>query len=212
VADPRFDPVFRHKDWVDNVDLIQAGGPNGFNIRMNSILSDLQQVSTVVDQIDTALDLIAERTGTTPPGPQVLNVTFTFPINPQGAHWGYDLTGAVRSNVGDPFVVMGLSLPDEIQVQSMRLVGRFTGTPPARVIFTLGRASLTDINRPADTIAEVTTDRPSMGNPFDVTVAIADSPLSRVDQSTFRYFFRISADNPFEALTFHALHLGFVTV
>ena len=64
MAEPSFTPTFHHTDWVDNVDRVQAGGPNGLNVRLNAIEADLHQVSIVVGQIDAALD--QHRTGTTP--------------------------------------------------------------------------------------------------------------------------------------------------
>lgn len=50
-----YTPLFTHEDWIDNVDRVQAGGPNGFNIRFNSISEEFGKISTVVDSITAAI-------------------------------------------------------------------------------------------------------------------------------------------------------------
>lgn len=66
MADIVFRPTFVHKEFVDGPDgdRVRADEPNGFNARFGAIESDLRQLSTVVGQIDTALD----RRGTGPAG------------------------------------------------------------------------------------------------------------------------------------------------
>jgi hypothetical protein len=212
MPDLRFDPIFRHKDWVDNVDLIQAGGPNGFNIRMNSIGSDLHQVSTVVTEVDSRLDLIARNTSAPPLGPQLFNVALDLPAERQGGHWFYGPDGALHSDFADSAMVMGVGLPDHIRLQSMRLVGRFSGAAPTRFTFTLGRASLTDASREPDTIVELATDEPGLTDPFDVTKDVTDIRLGPVDHSAFRYFFQVTAVNPDRSMSLHTVHLSYVNV
>lgn len=51
-----FEPVFDHQEWVDNVDRVTAGGPNGFNARFNAIVADLNQITQVVQKVDNALE------------------------------------------------------------------------------------------------------------------------------------------------------------
>ncbi len=51
-----YTPLFTHDDWIDNVDRVQAGGPNGFNIRFNGVAEEFGKLSTVVASIGTAID------------------------------------------------------------------------------------------------------------------------------------------------------------
>ena len=39
-----YTPGFQHEDWVDNVDRVQAGGVNGFNVRFNTIEAEFQKI------------------------------------------------------------------------------------------------------------------------------------------------------------------------
>lgn len=50
-----YTPLFTHEDWIDNVDRVQAGGPNGFNIRFNGISEEFGKLSTVVESISSAI-------------------------------------------------------------------------------------------------------------------------------------------------------------
>jgi len=51
-----YTPLFTHDDWIDNVDRVQAGGPNGFNIRFNGVAEEFGKLATVVASIGTAID------------------------------------------------------------------------------------------------------------------------------------------------------------
>ncbi|CCK24480.1 hypothetical protein BN159_0101 [Streptomyces davaonensis JCM 4913] len=55
MASLSFTPTFRHTDYVDNRDRVQAGGPNGFNARFRALEEDLGKLSEVVTQVDGAL-------------------------------------------------------------------------------------------------------------------------------------------------------------
>jgi hypothetical protein len=139
-------------------------------------------------------------------------VALTLPAERRGGHWFYELNGALHADFADSSSVMGVSLPDNIRLQSMRLIGRFSATPPTTFTFTLGRASVTDVDQPPDTVVETTTDRPGMGNPFDVTVPVTDDELGLVDQTNFRYFFRVTAQNPDRGTSLHAVRLGYINL
>ncbi|MDQ1655914.1 MAG: hypothetical protein QOD41_997, partial [Cryptosporangiaceae bacterium] len=59
MAEISYTPEFHHTKWVDNVDRVQADGPNGFNVRFSAIERELKQLSTVVAQINAALHVVA---------------------------------------------------------------------------------------------------------------------------------------------------------
>src|SRR5262249_53066199 len=143
VSDIQFQPTFTHADWVDNVDRIVAGGPKGFNIRLNAIESDLQQLSTVVGQIDTALDQLAAATSVPPSGEQhavfpVAMVGLSTTGNQPG--WFHDVFGEAHPHGGTEggVGVMGLSLPDGIKITSFRVIGRFSTAAASNVSIVLG--------------------------------------------------------------------------
>lgn len=46
---------FSHKDWIDFIDSVQAGGSNGINIRMHEIEGEFDTLSKVIAQISAGL-------------------------------------------------------------------------------------------------------------------------------------------------------------
>ncbi len=58
MADITFTRQFSHRDWIDNEDVVQAEGENGFNVRFHAIEDDLNEISTVVGNIDTEIKRI----------------------------------------------------------------------------------------------------------------------------------------------------------
>ncbi|WP_284744919.1 hypothetical protein [Amycolatopsis sp. RTGN1] len=207
MTDPRYDPKFQHTDWVDNVDRISAGGANGFNVRFDTITSDLRQLSTVVLQVDAALDLAAGGAV----GPQVLTVPLDFPPTPQRDGWTYDANGAGHPQAGAAggTAVMGLTLPDHIRLTSFRAIGQFGGGT-TRLILTLGRAQLTVAAPVPDKLAEIRSDTQTLPASYDVTAAV-DSRFGLVDLSLFRYFLLANAtqvSSP-QLTSLSAVQLGF---
>lgn len=187
-VDLTFTPTFRHTNWINNVDRIEAGGPNGFNVRYDAIDSDLRQASTVVDQIDAAL-----KAGGVHAGEQrvTLGVDLVSLQNPGQNGWFYDEAGAAHpaGGTGGGTAMMGLSLPDGSRLKSFRAAGLYGGVPLILSI-TLARVSLADENQ-SDKLAEVASG-PGFTNPYDATVPV-DAALATVDNTSFRYLVRADA-------------------
>jgi hypothetical protein len=206
MTDPRYDPKFQHTDWVDNVDRISAGGANGFNVRFDTITSDLQQLSTVVLQVDAALDLAASGAG----ADQVLSVPLEFPPTPDEG-WSYDANGAVHPPTGaaGANAVMGLTLPDRVRLTSFRAIGQFGGGA-TRLILTLGRAQLTAAAPVPDKLAEIRSDTQTLPSSYDARADV-DSRFASVDLGSFRYFLLANAtqvSSP-QLTSLSAVQLGF---
>jgi hypothetical protein len=179
-----FTPTFRHTNWINNVDRIEAGGPNGFNVRYDAIDSDLRQMSTVVGQINTALN--SPGTGS---GQQVLTPGLDFVTVSQGSggDWTYDRAGAVHpaGGTGGGAAVMDLTLPDQIRLGTFRALGLYPGSP-VRFNLILLRASLSDATK-TDELTRITLSGPGITNPYDVTVPVLDR-FALVDTGAFRYY------------------------
>ncbi len=47
---------FQPVDYVDNVDRVQAGGPNGINFRFNSIQAEFGKLEAIVAEVDTEIN------------------------------------------------------------------------------------------------------------------------------------------------------------
>src|SRR5262245_52150003 len=51
---PAYSPQFHHDDWIDNQDVVQAGGEKGFNRKFHSLEQEFALIKTSMDQLDVA--------------------------------------------------------------------------------------------------------------------------------------------------------------
>ena len=218
MADPTFRPGFHHRNWIDNVDEVVATGSNGFNSRFDTIAGDLRQLSTVVGEIDAAIDLLADPGaggGTISREPTILvplDLQSTPSAGPPAVGgWTYDANGIAHPtvNAGGARAVMGIALPNGIQLTSLRIVGGFD-LGAARLIVQLGRAQLNLVIQSPDILATIDSAQQTFANPYDVGV-LTDKQLSTVDLTRFRYFLSVNATSvpAFGQTSLAAVQLGF---
>jgi hypothetical protein len=170
-----FTPTFEHADLIDNVDLVEAGGPNGLNKRLNAIESDFHQMSDVVARIGTVLD----RLNLT--GPQRLSIPVT--LTEVSAEWRYDEIGALRALARNGKALLNVNLPSPATLVSFRAVG-FADAAPASLSIGLFRAPFANSFAVPEKLAEVTV---NSGAAFDRTVPVDDTH-ALVEPASFRYF------------------------
>jgi hypothetical protein len=60
MADISYSRTFQHVDWIDNEDVVQAGGEKGFNQKFHDLEAELDKLSAVVGAIKDALSNIQE--------------------------------------------------------------------------------------------------------------------------------------------------------
>jgi hypothetical protein len=78
-----YTPAFQFTDWIDNEDVVQAGGDRGFNKLFNDLRGELTRIATVVGDIATAINQIQRlrfvmaEAGTTLPA---TSVSAEFPV------------------------------------------------------------------------------------------------------------------------------------
>jgi hypothetical protein len=178
MANISFTPTFHPTDYVDNQDRVQAGGPNGFNARFRALETDLRKLSTVITDVDTALDQLGAPT----PTQHTLTLSPALvPVVNRGP-WSYDSSG-YASRTGPLTALTGVqpvSVPDGARLVSLRSLGQNSGTGTLHI--DLLRSGLLTSVTPAERIARVTGDT----NPFDHNEP-ADSGLALVDTARFRY-------------------------
>lgn len=58
MADITYDRAFTHDDWIDNEDVVQAGGEKGFNQKFHAIETEFDSISATVGQLNTAIKRI----------------------------------------------------------------------------------------------------------------------------------------------------------
>jgi hypothetical protein len=180
MADFSFTPTFTHTPWVDNKDRVQAGGTNGFNVRFAALENDLQTMSTVVGQIDAAVEALQAGTG---PVSHVLTIAPVLNAVTTGAPWSLDTSGyAVRPSASTSCIGLApITLPNNITLSSLRTSGQNSGAGLLKI--SLWRAHATGPATAGDQIATLNGD----ANPFDHTATITGS-FAAVDTTTYRYF------------------------
>src|SRR5258708_17081536 len=58
VADITYTRTYAHNDWVDNEDVVQAGGEKGFNQEFHGLEAELDKISTTFGATNTAIQNI----------------------------------------------------------------------------------------------------------------------------------------------------------
>jgi hypothetical protein len=185
MADVSFTPTFHHTNYVDNRDRVQAGGPNGFNVRFSAIEADLISLSDVVSDVDTVLDSLGTPTATQ----HTLSISPSLTVVAGSGAWAHDAAGYASRN-GPLTTLAGVqpaAVPNGATLISLRVVGQNSGTGSLRI--SLLRAKLLAAVAPADRIARVTGDV----NPFD-RLENADPAFALVDTTQFRYFVLATLD------------------
>ncbi len=58
MADITYTRGYSHSDWIDNQDVVQAGGEKGFNQEFHSLEAELDKISTTFGAANTAIQNI----------------------------------------------------------------------------------------------------------------------------------------------------------
>ncbi|MGW2081424.1 hypothetical protein ACWCOW_31590 [Streptomyces sp. NPDC001939] len=109
---------------MDNRDRVSASGPNGFNTRFDTIQGDLQTLSGVVKDIDTAIKAV----GATVPEEQKLSVAPVFAPLAGETNWELDTNG-VAGRPGSSESARGIIVvtpPDGAKLLKFRALGTNT--------------------------------------------------------------------------------------
>jgi hypothetical protein len=183
MADIVFQPTFVHKEFVDGPDgdRVRADEPNGFNARFGAIESDLRQLSTVVGQIDTALD----RRGTGP-AEHVLTLAPLLRGAAEALPWRIDASGAATASGDDIFYgQMEVALPDNVRLTSLRAMGQVGNKNAGQLSISLSRVKIP--GGTPEVLASVGGDT----DPFDRSTDLG--PTMAVTQTaTYRYIIQAS--------------------
>lgn len=135
MADISYKRAFRHIDWIDNEDVVQAGGEKGFNSKFHGIEDEFDKLTSVIQQIRIALDSL----GTQVSAPITIGVTpilLPFGANPQWSAiaWsrisgGQPLGTFVEKPAGQDqaWGVLPLSLPNGVKLTLIKVLGEQTG-------------------------------------------------------------------------------------
>jgi hypothetical protein len=56
----KYKRAFQHVDWIDNEDVVEAGGPKGFNQKFHDLEGEFDSISTAFGTVDTAFQGIPQ--------------------------------------------------------------------------------------------------------------------------------------------------------
>lgn len=180
---------FRHQDWIDNQDRVEAGGDNGFNVRFHGLEGEFRTLEGVVTQISNAIDGLSAA-----PPVHELTTALSPALLPSGTSWDL-LPGTASKRYGETEAAgtMSVSIPDGHRLLSFRAIGQKAGA--GNLTLAISRARFSAGATP-ELIAQIA---PTTPGAFDATEQIGAN--ARVDNSTFKYFLTADLDSAAEGDT-----------
>ena len=195
MVDVTYTPTFHHDFWVDRRDRCEAEGSNGFNARFQAIQSDLQQLSTVVDELSVAIAAIAAAGANPLPVPNVVTFTPVLRATPGAQPWSTGDTGAQGSFFGvfGSLGVANIAPPDGVTLTGIRVVGDFNGdfAGEAEMTITVSRVPVRLTSPPTAPVVIASAFTGFFPTHYDTVMTVA-AANAVVDLNAFRYF--ITAD------------------
>lgn len=170
--------AFQHQDWIDNVDRVQADGPNGINDRFHGLETEFDTLSGVIAQVKAALDILGEA-----PAPEEQRLSLVPTMTATAAEGWTHRAGLAEKPAGATSAqgMMPVVPLPKTRLVAFRAIGRNGGSGSLRI--DLVRQGLTNIGGVPEQIARIE----GAGDPFDLTTA-ANAAFEIVDTNQFRYF------------------------
>jgi hypothetical protein len=138
MASITFTRGFKHVDWVDNEDVVQAAGDQGFNTRFHDIEADFDKVSEALALVKQSLDTL----GATVNAPVTIGlepVLYSFGVNDawSAINWSQGSNGTFVQNIPSKpqaWGVLPLRLPDGVTLVSAKLLGEVLNAGPQTAV------------------------------------------------------------------------------
>lgn len=173
--------TFAHREWIDNVDRVQAGGDNGFNVRFHGLEAEFDAISDAVGEIATAISALSAG-----PTPTTRRITLTPTLVAiTGNAWGHQAGLAVKpAGATAAHGMLLVTFPQAAKLQALRVLGVNTGAGNLRV--SIFRQAL-ELDAAPDRIIQATQ--------LGVMVPIPDDVKARIDNDGFKYYVLAQLDN-----------------
>jgi hypothetical protein len=176
-------PKFQFTPDIDNVTRVQAGGPNGFNVRFQAIKAEFDALHLVVLDIDGAIAALSVK-----PQPQARTSTFTPNLlstsTVAGLQWGHgEGFASVPPGQVQADGMMDVQLPQGSTINQLRVIG---SKGSGDVSVDLRRQPIAHGSAP-QVVATILVPKPQNGT-FDVNAPPIDPGLANVDGQQFRYY------------------------
>jgi hypothetical protein len=201
MADVSYTPTFHHTDWLDRLDRVEAGGPNGFNVRFRAIEHDLRGLTTVVATIAAKLNQIHTPPAPTPGQDRRLSFTPRLNIVVDGDDpfpWSPDQLGQMTGRAEGPtrsHGLLNLALPDRARLTTIGFRATITGPAGGApvLVVTLYRVALQLTAQPStrELVGTVSTGDANA----NVVRTITSGDNATVDLANFRYLIEVTLNN-----------------
>jgi hypothetical protein len=174
MADISYKRTFEHPDWIDNEDVVEAGGEKGFNAKFHAIEAEFDKLSTVISQISAGLVVVSPTT--------TLSFAPAFFPNLNATPWAQN-NGVAAKATNQPGADgwMPVQFPDRSKIQTITVVGEKSGNVGSFIV-QLSRQSLTGGGL-TNLLTIPLADKPDV---FQFTDQVPDN-LSLVDNGTSKY-------------------------
>jgi len=173
--------TFAHREWIDNVDRVQAGGDNGFNARFHGLETEFDGIATVVGEIAAAIASLS-----TAPTPTTRRLSLVPTLVATAAtRWDHAPGNAVKpAGATAAHGMMAVAFPQAAKLQGLRTIGVNNGVGNLRVA--LFRQALDPTAAP---------DRIVQATQLDTNTPIPDDLKARIDNDGFKYYLLAQLDN-----------------
>ena len=191
MTQPIYTPTFQHKDWIDFVDSVQAGGTNGINIRFHGIEAEFTAIQAAFNLLSQAPAAVSQTMTLAP----ALTATASAP-------WSQALGLVTTPTIGSGQYAttatgfMPVTLPNGATVQSLRATGASAGGTIIVILYSQPLVGGSDVTvaQAAETLTNV-----SQAAPFDISSAKNVNIV--VDNVANKYFLVATLANGNPALT-----------
>jgi len=120
----KYAPEFQHEDWVDNVDVVQAAGEDGFNRRFHDLEEEFARIKAVLDNLTGENLTVQGKVGIGTTSPQ-------YRLDVQGPNSGHGLRVFAGGSTSSDFVFQATNgaNTDIMSIKGNGNVGIGTTTP-----------------------------------------------------------------------------------
>ncbi|MFB7586851.1 hypothetical protein [Streptomyces sp. NPDC056169] len=196
-----FTPAFKHTPWVDTRDRVSASGPNGFNIRFDTLQQDLESLSGVVKTIDVAIKAAGQHISVE----RKLSVAPAFAPLAGDSNWELDTNGvAVRPALAvSARGIVAVPLPDGAKLLKFRALGTNTGSGTLNILLVRSPISQTPTQQVLSRVVGTGT--------YDASENIQPG-MERVDMNGFRYSVKASlaSASTSDTVTIASLQISYI--
>ena len=187
-----FTRQFTHDDWIDNEDVVQAGGGKGFNKRFHDLETEFDRISQVVQQVDTAISSLGQQVAA-PITIGMLPQLLPSGVQPQWSQifWSRVVAGIAQGTLvekpgaqTEAWGVLALNLPNGAKLQALKVLGEQAGG-----------VMVTDLVQELRTTPFTKTILVSVNGLGDATTAptpIPGTPVFRGDQNLYYLLARVT--------------------